>query len=203
MKIEQETRPGEDRANGGQDLAVSEIESDAPGEGSPAEEPVQPAGEPEAGDRLAEIQRELEEERARRQAAEDRILRLRADYENLRRRTLAEAEQTRSAITQDLLGRLLPVLDDFDRAMAAAGEGAPPGWAEGVEMVRKRLLATLEQMGLARLDVLGQEFDPTRHEAMFRVEDSGQPPNTVVEELRPGYAMGDRVLRPALVKVQA
>jgi len=70
-------------------------------------------------------------------------------------------------------------------------------------MVRRRFLAALGEQGLTRLDPVGQPFDPEKHEAMLRVEDSGLPPNTVVEELRSGYVLGTRVIRAALVKVQA
>ncbi|MGE5551682.1 MAG: nucleotide exchange factor GrpE [Bacteroidota bacterium] len=154
-------------------------------------------------DPLAELQAELEAERRAREAAEERALRWRADCENLRRRSMLESEQLRLNLIQDITGRFIPVLDDLDRALALAGKEAPPSWASGLEMVRKQFLALLAEYGLARMETVGQTFDPERHEAMLRVEDSGQPSNTILEELRPGYVLGARVIRPALVKVQA
>lgn len=163
------------------------------------------AGEPETTaveDEIARLRAELDVERRERQAAEDRALRFRADFENLRRRTALEAEQLRTGLIQDLVGRFLPVLDDLERALQAAGQEAAPSWLSGVEMVRRRFLAALGELGLARMETVGRPFDPERHEAMLRVEDSGLASGTVVEELRPGYLLGDRVIRPALVKVQ-
>ncbi len=109
----------------------------------------------------------------------------------------------RANITQGILGCFLTVLDDLDRALASVGGDAPESWVTGIDIVRRRFLSVLEEQGLTRLEAVGQPFDPEKHEAMLRVEDSGQPPNTIVEELRPGYICGTRVIRPALVKVQA
>ena len=164
----------------------------------PAEAPATDVGQ----DREAGLRAELEAERRQRLEIEDRALRWRADYENLRRRTQLEAEQSRIQMAQDLIGRLLPVLDDLDLALANAESEAPPSWVEGLRMVQRRFLAVLAEQGLTRMETVNQPFDPERHEAMSRVEDSGHPPNTIVEEMRPGYLLGARVIRPALVKVQ-
>lgn len=156
----------------------------------------------DAGDPLSALRMELEAERRERQAAEDRALRYRADYENLRRRTAMETEQTRLNLLRDMVEKLLPVLDDMDRALATAEAEAPPSWVAGLEMIQRRFLTSLAEFGVARMESVGQPFDPEKHEAMLRVEDSEHPPQTVVEDLRPGYTIGDRVIRPALVKVQ-
>ena len=183
--------------------------------------PLPEAGEPEPGpvvaeaageappatqaeeDPLAGLRAELDAERLARRAAEERALRYRADFENLRRRTRVEADQLRANLLAEIVLALLPVLDDLERALASAGAEAPPSWAAGLELVHRRFLAVLNAQGVARIESLGRPFDPEKHEAIARVEDSGQPPGTIVEELRAGYAMGDRVIRPALVKVQA
>ncbi|MGQ9779316.1 MAG: nucleotide exchange factor GrpE [Bacillota bacterium] len=165
-----------------------------------AEEEAPPPAEE---DPLARLLAELEAERQARRVAEERALRYRADFENLRRRTQLEAEKLRERLLGEIVTALLPVLDDMERALAAAGAEAPPSWAAGLELVYRRFLTVLNAQGVVRLETLGQPFDPEKHEAIGRVEDSGQPANTIVEELRAGYALGDRVLRPALVKVQA
>jgi len=159
-------------------------------------------GEEQVDDPAVRLQAELESERLVRQAAEESALRWRADFENLRRRSLFEAEQARSNLTQELIGRFLPILDDLERALASAAGEAPPSWVTGLDMVYRRFLAVLAEQGLTRLETVGEAFDPQKHEAMLRVEDSGHPSNTVVAELRSGYALGTRVIRPALVKVQ-
>jgi len=162
---------------------------------------VPSAGESEE-DGLARLERELAAEREARRAAEERALRYRADFENLRRRTQLEAENLRERLLGEIVLSLLPVLDDMERALAATGTEAPPGWAAGLELVYRRFLAVLKTQGVVRLETVGQPFDPQKHEAIARVEDSGQPANTIVEEFRAGYALGERVIRPALVKVQ-
>ena len=165
-----------------------------------AELTPEPSGEADPAVILAE---QLQAEKEARLAAEDRALRWRADFENLRRRTQLETEQLRAGLTQGIILKFLPVLDDLELALATAAGEAPPSWLAGLDMVRRRFLAALGEQGLTRLDPVGQPFDPEKHEAMLRVEDSGLPPNTVVEELRSGYVLGTRVIRPALVKVQA
>lgn len=185
----------EDPAGAG---ACAENEA-CPGPGIEAETPGL-AGEEDA---LARLRAELEAERGARQAAEDQALRFRADFENLRRRAALEAEQLRFGLTQDLVGRFLPILDDLERALQSMAKEAAPAWLSGVEMVQRRFLAALQDLGLARVEAVGQPFDPEKHEAMLCVEDSGQPSGTIVEELRSGFLLGERVIRPALVKVQA
>ncbi|MGE5527894.1 MAG: nucleotide exchange factor GrpE [Patescibacteria group bacterium] len=165
-------------------------ESCPPDEAAPAEDPV------------ALLKAELDEERRLREAAQDQALRWRADLENLRRRTAIELEQARANSLRELIEGFLPVLDDFDLALASAGGETPPAWLAGMEMVRRKFLAALAEHGLARMQVEGETFDPAKHEAMMRVEDSGRPANTIVEEIRPGYTLGAMVIRPALVKVQ-
>lgn len=171
-------------------------------EGGPAEADTTPSLDDQA-DPVAVLAEQLQTEKEARLVAEDRALRWRADFENLRRRAQLEAEQLRTGLTQDIILKFLPVLDDLERALATAAGEAPPSWLAGLDMVHRRFLTALAEHGLTRLDAVGQPFDPEKHEAMLRVEDAGLPPNTVVEELRSGYALGTRVIRPALVKVQA
>ena len=104
--------------------------------------------------------------------------------------------------SESLLRDLVPVLDNFDRALAAArSEGGASGLREGVELIQRELLKVLERAGVTRYSALGAPFDPTRHEAVARVVSPSAAPNTVVDEVLPGYQLHNRVLRPALVSV--
>ena len=111
-----------------------------------------------------------------------------------------ERIEHRLRATESLLARLLPVLDNFERALAArAGED---GLRSGVQMIYRQLFDELRREGLRPVEALGQTFDPAVHEAVATTTDSGLPPHTVVGELQRGYFFGDRLLRPSLVRVQ-
>ncbi len=101
-----------------------------------------------------------------------------------------------------LISRLLPVLDNFERALNAASqtEGGP-GFYDGIALIFRQLLEELRREGLTAVDTVGEPFDPEVHEAVATSTDSDFPPNTVVEELQRGYLLHDRLLRPALVQV--
>jgi molecular chaperone GrpE len=146
-----------------------------------------------------------EVERLRSEAAEwkDRALRALADMENVRRRARQEAEDARRYASQSLVEELLPVLDNLNRALEHAEQNPDPeALCSGVELIRRQLTEVLEKAGLARIEAVGQPFDPNLHEAIMQVEpQEGQAPHEVVEELRAGYRMKDRVVRPSLVKV--
>ena len=130
----------------------------------------------------------------------ERYLRLYADFENLKKRVERERVEHRLRATESLLSRLLPVLDNFERALAA--RGGEDGLRSGVQMIYRQLFDELRREGLRPVEALGQTFDPTIHEAVATAADSGLPPHTVVGELQRGYFFGDRLLRPSLVRVQ-
>jgi molecular chaperone GrpE len=130
----------------------------------------------------------------------ERYLRLYADFENLKKRVERERVEHRLRATESLLERLLPVLDNFERALAArSGEEA---LRTGVQMIYRQLYDELRREGLKPVEALGQLFDPSVHEAVATTADSGLPAHTVVGELQRGYFFGDRLLRPSLVRVQ-
>ena len=149
-----------------------------------------------------ELLAELTEAEARRDEYLDDLQRARAEFANFRKRTLNEAAQQRTHGQADVVGRLLEVLDDFDRTMNAL-DGADDGLVTGVGLVRDKLTKTLADLGLERIDQAGVAFDPNLHEAVQRrsaEEPTGEP--AVAEIFRTGYRMGDRVLRPAMVVVE-
>jgi molecular chaperone GrpE len=148
---------------------------------------------------------ELEAENA---DVKDRLLRLAADMENLRRRTEREIKDARQFAVANFARDMLAVADNLDRALAAlpkdAHETGDPGYAtlvEGVEMTGRSMLSSLERHGVKKLEPQGQRFDPNFHQAMFEVPDESIPAGTVVQVVQDGYAIGERVLRPAMVGV--
>jgi molecular chaperone GrpE len=143
-------------------------------------------------------------EAAERQAQEnhERFLRAAAELDNFRKRKEREASDLRKYANQTLLKDLLGVVDNLERALAAArGSGKPEGLAEGVEMTLKDLLKIFDQFGVTPIESLQQPFDPNLHEAVMQEPNDGVPPNTVIQELQKGYLLHDRLLRPAMVVV--
>ena len=124
--------------------------------------------------------------------------RARADYENLKRRSATEVGERAAQATAGLLLALLPVIDNFDRAFEADREDDPEAWAEGIVLIRKDVVQLLERLGVQPIAAAGQPFDPQYHEA---VGQAPGPDNEVLEQVRKGYLLGTRVLRPALVVV--
>ncbi len=148
-------------------------------------------GEPD----LEELKRQLEDK-------QDRLLRALAETDNLRRRAQRHREDYVKYATETLLRDIIPVLDNFDRALAAARAAGETGTVvSGVELIQRELLRVLEKAGLTRYSAMGERFDPTRHEAIARVASPDRPPDTVVHETAAGYLLGGRVLRPAMVAV--
>ncbi len=136
--------------------------------------------------------------------AEDDALRLRAEFANYRRRAERDAALGRIAGRADVLGAVLDVLDDFDRTIAAAADSPDQVLGSGVSMVHGKLVQALAQYGLTRIDEVGADFDPNRHEAVQKVEAEDGPLEVerVQQVFRPGYLHGDRVLRAAMVVVE-
>ena len=133
--------------------------------------------------------------------AEDRLLRVRADFENFRKRIERERAEFRHYATAALVERLLPVLDNLERALAAASEHDEASLEDGVRLVHRALRDVLGREGLVEIDTDGA-FDPHVHEALL-TQPSDEPEGTVLEVIEKGYRVGDRVLRPARVVVAA
>jgi molecular chaperone GrpE len=138
----------------------------------------------------------------------DKLLRTLADMENLRRRTEREVGDARSYAVTNFARDMLNVADNVRRAIEnvpaearAAADGALKGLIEGIDLTERDLLKTLERHGVKKLDPQGQKFDPNLHQAMFEVPNPDVANGTVVQVVQPGYVIGERVLRPALVGV--
>ncbi|HPF34148.1 MAG TPA: nucleotide exchange factor GrpE [Candidatus Krumholzibacteria bacterium] len=160
-----------------------------------AENDADPAADP-----LADLERERDE-------ARDRLLRAAAEMDNLRKRTRREVQDAHAFATADVVRDMLEVLDDVERALAAAGEegeadGPAAAIRQGVAMIEARLRDALTRRGVERLTVgAGDEFDPREHEAVAQIPGGDVPSGAVVDVVLAGYRLGDRVLRPARVVV--
>jgi molecular chaperone GrpE len=150
---------------------------------------------------------ELAKVRAERQDLRELLARRQADFENSRKRMERERNDTYQRVVVDLVGQLLPVIDNLRRALDAessveAGESAEfHHFLHGVELIDKQLNAVLERLGVEPVPAVGQPFDPHVHEAIATEQTEEFAPDTVVQEVRRGYRLGDRLIRPALVKV--
>jgi molecular chaperone GrpE len=132
----------------------------------------------------------------------DRLLRKTAEFDNYRKRTDRERQQLSEAAAADLLKELLPLLDDLERALKAR-PGADSGESlhRGVDLIHKQLVDVLRKRGVRPLEVVGADFDPHYHMAVAHEPAEGRREGEIIEESRRGYMLGDRLLRPAMVKV--
>ncbi|WP_294945985.1 nucleotide exchange factor GrpE [Sulfurivirga sp.] len=150
-----------------------------------------------------DLQKALEE--ARQQAADhwDALLRVKADMENLRRRTRIDVENAHKFALEKFVNELLPVLDSMEMGIQAAEkEGATvETLKEGMEMTFKMMLDVLSRFGVERIDPVGESFDPQKHEAMTMVPSAEHEPNTVMDVIQKGYSLNERLVRPARVVV--
>jgi molecular chaperone GrpE len=151
---------------------------------------------------LAALQRELEAVKAQSAEYLDGWQRAQAEFQNYKRRVERERTEMMQGMTGKVIARYLDILDDFDRAMKGqAAEGDSEKWAEGINLIYRKFQNVLDAEGVLRIDAEGKEFDPALHEAVVHEASDGYAPGQIIEVLRHGYKLGDRVIRPALVKV--
>ncbi len=155
----------------------------------------------ELAERIELLERELEEARAKSEEHLYNWQRSAADFSNFKRRTDDERAQLSQFTNAILIGKLLGVLDDFDRALESVPPDAQDPWIEGVKLVERKLRNVLESEGVTQIDAIGQSFDPNLHEAVAHEETVDHPDNEVIGEVRRGYRLHDRLIRPALVRV--
>ena len=181
-------------------FAASEAPELESAEGTPAELAAElPAPEPLD---LQQLTAELERVRSERQEFLDGWQRARAEFANYRKRVEREQEEARSRIAGETLLRVLAILDDLDRALRdRPAEGEAAAWAEGIELIYRKFQALLEAEGILLIQAEGQAFDPALHEALSHEESEAHHEGQVIEVVQRGYRIGDRVLRPALVRV--
>src|ERR1700720_1057642 len=144
--------------------------------------------------KIAELESEVAE-------SKDRYLRTAADFDNFKKRSRQQQLETIQHASADLIGRLLPALDDLPKALDHTPAGVDESWVKGLELSVRKLEEALGAHGLEQIHAVGVPFDPKLHEAIGYEESSEHPEDTVTSELRRGYRIRDRVVRPALVKV--
>ena len=169
-----------------------------------APDPEETGSAPETGEQEAgSLEEQLEALRQERDELRDRLMRVSADYQNYVRRAQQNVETAREQQLRDVAKALLPVLDHFDHAVAAdAQSSSAESVLQGVQMVHQELLKALDGFQIQRVDVeRGEEFDPNRHEAILRQPTNEYAPNQVVDQIQPGYLLGEKLLRPAQVSV--
>lgn len=165
----------------------AENEASEQNEEMPDQDPVQL--------KIAELEGKLEE-------ADNRYLRLQADFDNFRRRSRIELEASAKYRAQSIITDLLPAIDNFERAMKMdVDNDQAQSLMQGVEMVYRSLLDALKNEGVEVIEAVGKEFDPNLHQAVMQAEDENFGSNIVVEEFQKGYKLKDRIIRPAMVKV--
>ena len=147
------------------------------------------------------LERELEEVRRSDAEHQNNWHRSAADFANYKRRT----DEERATLTQFsnaiLIGKLLSVLDDFDRALENVPAEAHDPWIEGVQLAERKLRGVLESEGVTPIEAVGEPFDPNIHEAVVHEDTADYPDNQVIGELQRGYRLHDRIIRPSLVRV--
>ncbi|WP_085991861.1 nucleotide exchange factor GrpE [Oceanobacillus senegalensis] len=152
-------------------------------------------------DSFKELESQVETLKAEKNDTYQRLLRLQAEFDNYKKRTLKEREADRKYKSQDLANELLPALDNFERALQVEVTDETKNLIEGITMVYKQLVEALKSQGVEPIESEGKEFDPNVHHAVMQVEDETFESNVIVEELQKGYILKDRVIRPAMVKV--
>jgi len=145
---------------------------------------------------------DLEKARAERDRMREQLLRIAADFDNFRKRSRKEIEEVRRRAIEDTLREVLPIVDNLERAAGAMGDATEvAAVADGVHMVLRGFEDIATRLGLRRVPGVGNQFDPTCHDAMQQEETDEHAPGTIVSEIVPGYFIGERLLRPAMVVV--
>ncbi|MBS6721714.1 MAG: nucleotide exchange factor GrpE [Clostridiales bacterium] len=170
-----------------------------------AEEEKEESGESTAGGKKKSARAlEIELKKSQEKVADltDKYQRLMAEFENARKRTAKEQSRMYDVGAKEVLAKLLPVVDNFERGLdALSDEEKEDAFAQGIEKIYQQLMAVFEEIGVKAMDAAGKEFDPEYHNAVMHVEDEELGENLVVEEFQKGYMYKDSVLRHSMVKV--
>ena len=150
----------------------------------------------------ASLEQDLAEANAQLEELNQRFLRVSADFDNYRKRTMVEKEELAKYANANLIVELLPVLDTFQLGLQTNSENTEvQNFQKGMTMVYKSLMDALKSAGLQEIEAVGQPFDPNKHEAVMKEAAEGVEDDVIIEQLRVGYAFKDKVLRPTMVKV--
>jgi molecular chaperone GrpE len=150
---------------------------------------------------IIELEKQLMELRKEKEEIYDRLLRKHADFENYRKRIEKDKREFRQYVLAEFLSELLPILDNFERALSHSDEQPDSQYRRGVELIYRQLRDLMERKGLKEIEIQDQPFDPNFHEAIARELRNDLPENTILEQLQKGYLFHNKLLRPAMVKV--
>jgi molecular chaperone GrpE len=148
----------------------------------------------------ANLMAQIEEKDAAIKELTKQYQRLQADFENFRRRSRQEKDELSTVVAEGIVLEILPVVDNFERALASDAEDIS-SVRSGVELIFRQMKASLEKLGVTTIEAVGKSFDPSEHQAVMRVEDAEAEDGTITEELQKGYKVKNRVIRPSMVKV--
>lgn len=160
------------------------------------------AEEVNPAEQLEKLQKEIEQLNSKLEEADNRYLRLQADFDNFRRRTRLDQEASEKYRAQSIVTDLLSVLDNFERALQIEVDNEQTkSLLQGMDMIYRGLLDALKKEGVEPIEAIGKEFDPHIHHAVMQGSDENYGPGVVIEEFQKGYVLKDRVIRPSMVKV--
>lgn len=196
-EAEEAPSESEEAGEAPEEAGGEEEESEAPQEADASQEAP---GEGKKGF-FGRLKKDKEKEKLEQQVADltDRLKRSMAEFDNYRKRTEKEKASMYIVGARDIVEKILPVVDSFERGLASAPEG--DAFAEGMQMIYRQLLTAMEEMGVKPIEAVGQSFDPNFHNAVMHVEDENAGENVVVEEFQKGYTYKDFVVRHSMVKV--
>lgn len=192
----EETQTDQDPGDAGADATADAEQAEQQGDDPIDEMPEEAAPAGDIQEKLASTLEELKE-------AQDRVLRVSAEFENYKKRSAREMASHRKYANETLIKSLLPVVDNLELAIRSAKENGKGdnGLLEGVEMTRKEILKVFEKFGVTPIEAEGQPFDPSVHEAAMQESSDAVPENTVIREFQKGYMIQERLLRPSMVVV--
>jgi molecular chaperone GrpE len=170
-----------------------ELQESAPADRG-STEPASAAPSRSEADALAALRKEKD-------TLQDRLLRTAAEFDNYRKRVDRERRELSDFVAADVLTELLPILENLERALQAPAGGDADAYRQGVEMIQRQMLDLLRKRGVKPIEALGADFDPNYHQAVSHDISPDHREGEVIEELRRGYMLGERLLRPAMVKV--
>ncbi len=195
---EEDIKVDPDKVEAGTDVTIAS-EEDVKPEDADAKRPKPLPKKNRRGSK--KMQAELEDAKALAENNKEKYTRLLADFDNMRSRNDKENAKMFDYGASDVLEKLLPIIDNLERALETVKEEEKNPFEEGVEMIYKQLMETLKKIGVEPMDPVGKEFDPNFHNAVIHVEEEGAGENVVVEEMQKGYMYKDTVLRHSMVKV--
>ena len=195
---------GDDASNSAQDQTVESVEASTALEAeTAASETIAEGPMADPADRLQQLEQELNTLKQEHETLQSQYMRIAADFDNFRKRQSRDQDDIRQQLICSTLSEILPVVDNFERARQQLNPEGEEAQAlhRSYQGLYKQLVDVLKQQGVARMEVVGQLFDPTLHEAVLREESTAYSEDVVTEELQRGYHLNGKVLRHALVKV--